>query len=572
MDLIIDTVDDLLRTEARSISIDEWLKQKNPKKISEAIEDLRSIKTLEERGYYDKLKSRYPQLRRYFSRFCNLPFQAEVGGKVMLEGIKIFKKMDTDPTLSGLNEVISNRFISEKLRKTLKNEDGEIPRSYCEMLFALEMKEAIRAGQVHLPQSRKNVSFWSMIYDPKVWKQDRDRLYVEVSLSPSPYEFLDSLTRQYDEVISDFISKLSENPYVDLVDGSFKLGKVESNQEEVESAKVFLESSLPKIRIEDLLLGVNKKCGFLKEFKPLPGYDARVSDKHEKILLAALVAHGTNLGIAAMGNSTKGITQEDLSSVSHYFIRESTIKAANAVIVDYYQSLPLSQTWGDGNTSSSDGQRFGVQKSSLLASFYPRYFGYYDRAVTVYTHTSDQYSVFHTNVISCGVREAVYLLDGLLENNTDLRPTSHFTDSHGYTEHLFALCHLLGFSFMPRIKDLSDQKIYKVHREKDYGNEMENLFSGWIDLGLIQEQWDLIVRIVASLRDKTSPAHLIVGKLARSMPGDRLAKAITQLGRLVKTIFIFRYLSDDSLRKQIQKQLNRGEARHHLAKWLLFAN
>jgi TnpA family transposase len=261
-----------------------------------------------------------------------------------------------------------------------------------------------------------------------------------------------------------------------------------------------------------------------------------------------------------------------LSNVSRYFIRESTIKAANAVIVDYHHSLPLTQVWGDGSSSSSDGQRFGVQKSSLLASFYPRYFGHYDRAVTVYTHTSDQHSVFHTDVISCGVREAVYVLDGLLENTTALRPQAHFTDTHGYTEHLFALCHLLGFSFMPRIKDLSDQRLYKLDRKINYGPNTEKLFSGWIDLEVIQEQWDSIVRIIASLKDKTAPAHLIIGKLARALPADRLAKAIMQLGRMVKTIFIFRYLSDESLRQKIQKQLNRGEARHQLAKWLFFAN
>jgi TnpA family transposase len=56
-------------------------------------------------------------------------------------------------------------------------------------------------------------------------------------------------------------------------------------------------------------------------------------------------------------------------------------------------------------------QRFGIQKHSLLASFCPRYFGYYDRAVSVYTHISDQFSVFGTRVISCAPREALYAAD-----------------------------------------------------------------------------------------------------------------------------------------------------------------
>ena len=111
-------------------------------------------------------------------------------------------------------------------------------------------------------------------------------------------------------------------------------------------------------------------------------------------LFAALVAHGTNLGVATMAQSTEGVTMDMLQHVSRWFLREETLKAANRVVVDYHHRLALSSVGGAGTASSSDGQRFRVDASSLLASFYPRYFGYYERAITVYTHVSDQYSVF----------------------------------------------------------------------------------------------------------------------------------------------------------------------------------
>jgi TnpA family transposase len=87
---------------------------------------------------------------------------------------------------------------------------------------------------------------------------------------------------------------------------------------------------------------------------------------------------------------------------------------------------------------------------------------YYERAVTLYTHSSAQYSVFGTRAISCSAREALYVLDGLLENDTILRPHEHSTDTHGFTEQLFGLCYLLGYSFMPRLRDLGDQQLYRV--------------------------------------------------------------------------------------------------------------
>jgi TnpA family transposase len=181
-----------------------------------------------------------------------------------------------------------------------------------------------------------------------------------------------------------------------------------------------------------LLQQIDRLCGFTRELRPLSGYEPRVSNLYQT-LLGALIAHGTNLGVVGMAHSVEGMTVDMLQYVSQMFLTETTLKAANAILVDYHHRLALSSIYGTGIASSSDGQRFGIQASSLLASFYPRYFGYYERAITIYTHTSDQYSVFGTRVISCSPREALYVLDGLLENDTILRPREHYTDTHGFT-------------------------------------------------------------------------------------------------------------------------------------------
>ena len=572
IETVVSALDTILdKNVDQTQTIGDWLKQSDQGKLSEAVEALRFLKTIEARGYYDHLKARYSHFRRYFPRFCELPFKAEVGGSAILSSVELLREMNKTPS-EGLGDSVAEKFLNPNQRSILRNRHGNVPRAYAEILFALEMKDALRAGLLHLPESRKNVSFWNMIYNPKTWEQEREQSCSDLKLSSASQGIITRLKTEFNDAVSTFAKGLPENTFAKIVDDKLKLSRMEGMGSEFNAAKGFLESTLPKIRIEDALLNLHRRSGFLSEFKPLAGYDARPSGKHERTLLAALIAHGTNLGIAAMGNSTKGITIDELSHVSRWFIRESTIRAANAVIVDYHHGMRLSKTWGDGTSSSSDGQRFGVQQSSLLATFYPRYFGHYDRAVTVYTHTSDQYSVFHTDVVSCAAREAVFVLDGLLENSTSLRPQAHFTDTHGYTEHLFALCYLLGFSFMPRIKDLSSQQIYKIGTDLDCCTDFKDIFSGRIDLGLIEEQWDSIVRIAASLKGKTAPAHLIVGRLSKAPSADRLAKAITQLGRAVKTIFIFRYLADESLRRRIHKQLNRGEARHQLAKHLFFAN
>jgi len=124
---------------------------------------------------------------------------------------------------------------------------------------------------------------------------------------------------------------------------------------------------------------------------------------------------------------------------------------------------------------------------------------------------------------------------------------------------------------MPRIRDLKDQQLYRVDRSHDYG-VFSPLLSKTVDLNLIEEQWEEMIRVAISLKKRTTPAHLIVQRLTNSYPADRLSKAFTSLGRILKTLYILRYLTDPSLRQTVQLQLNKGEYRHKLPRRVFFAD
>lgn len=309
---------------------------------------------------------------------------------------------------------------------------------------------------------------------------------------------------------------------------------------------------------------------FSKHFTPQKGFaqKTRIPRQH---LYAALLAHATNMGLYGMAHSIEGIVLEELRHASRWLIYDDTLKAANIHLVNKHYKLPITRIYGTGHRSGSDAQRYGIRVSSLLAAFYPRHFGYYDKAISIYTHISDIYSVFSTMVISCGVREALYVLTGLLNHDSLLNPEFHCTDTHGFTHHIFALCYLLGFSFQPRLKDLASQQLFKLDKDFYYG-EIDSLFTETADIQLIGEQWDNFVRIAASLKKRDYPTHLIVDKLARRTDTDRTAKALVELGKIVKTIFVLRYISDSKFRHTIQLQLNRGEHRHALAQHVFFAD
>src|SRR5712691_6942789 len=123
---------------------------------------------------------------------------------------------------------------------------------------------------------------------------------------------------------------------------------------------------------------------------------------------------------------------------------------------------------------------------------------------------------------------------------------------------------------MPRL-NVSKQLLYKLDRTQHYG-ALDEVIRGTVDTALIREQWDQLVRLAASLRNRTAPAHVVLRRLASSAPSDRLAKALTALGWALRSLYLLRYIHEEDLRSRMQLQLNRGEGRHQLARRLFFAN
>jgi TnpA family transposase len=403
------------------------------------------------------------------------------------------------------------------------------------------------------------------------WQEVRTSAFDDL-LQPQKHEARAVLTQQFHEASDLAKQRFASDDFAEIQDGKLKLKRYDkiALPPSVPLLQKVIESRLPSIRIEQLLMEVDRLTGFSRHFTPVQGHQSRPPHFY-KTLMAALISQATNLGVVSMSASVKDITVDMLRHVLHDFVREETLTAANAEIVNRHHELPLSAVHGTGTLSSSDAQRFGIRASSLLASYYPRYYGYYEKAIGIYTHISDQYSVFSTKVISCSPREALYVLDGLLENNTILKIREHTTDTHGFTENIFALCHLLGFYFMPRIRDLKDQQLYRVDRFVDYG-VFTPLLTKTADLNIVEEQWEEMIRVALSLKQRTAPAHVVVQRLTNSFPSDRLSKAFTNLGRIIKTQYILRYLTDLELRQTVQLQLNKGEYRHKLPRRIFFAD
>lgn len=188
---------------------------------------------------------------------------------------------------------------------------------------------------------------------------------------------------------------------------------------------------------------------------------------------------------------------------------------------------------------------------------------------TIYRFTSDQFSSYYSKIINTNSRDATHVLDGLLNNDTDLNIEEHYTDTAGYTDQVFALTYLLGFRFAPRIRDLSDVKLFTLNRCDKFSN-LDGILKGKINEKIIKDNYDEVLRLASSIKEGTVTSSLIISKLASYSRQNSLATALREMGKIEKTIFILDYISSEELRRKIQKGLNKGEAMNGLARAIFF--
>lgn len=285
-------------------------------------------------------------------------------------------------------------------------------------------------------------------------------------------------------------------------------------------------------------------------------------------MLTAILADATNLGKARMAEATQTYTADRLTWLEDWYIRPSNYTRALALIVQRQGEIPLTLQWGTGRTSSSDGQAFPIAfRKPVLAQTNAKY----GRAPVVmfYTHVSDCYTPFYAQAISSTVRDATYVLDGLLHHQTHLEIEEHYTDTSGYTDHIFALCHLLGFRFAPRLRNLAAHRLFSFEKPSQY-EDLKPLLGGRVQTRTIREHWDEIARLVTSLRRGTVRPSLLVSKLAGHPRQNHLYIALREIGRIERSLFTLEWLQNPELRRRATVGLNKGEAHHTLQRAIRF--
>jgi TnpA family transposase len=446
--------------------------------------------------------------------------------------------------------------------------DGGIDRKAYELCALSELRDRLRAGDVWVDGSRQYQDFENYFIPKPTFEilKGEGPLPLEIETEFECYleDRRTILSRELDEVAA--LATARKLTDVDLSGGELKITPLRNAvPEEAITLRDAAYDLLPHTKITDVLLEVDRWTGLAACFTH---QRSGRPPENKEALLTAILADAINLGLTSMADACRGATLRQLAWAYDWHIREETYAAALAQLIDFHRALPLARLWGNGATSSSDGQYYRAGgHGEALGDINARHGN--EPGVAFYTHISDQFGPYYTKVIAAAASEAPHVLDGLLYHQTGLGIEEHYTDTGGVTDHVFGLCPLLGFRFAPRIRDLKDRRLY-LFRGQSAPPIFAPLIGGYVDHDHISAHWDDVLRLGTSIRAGTVTASTALKKLSAYPRQNGLAVALRELGRIERTLFTLEWLKSADLRRRTNAGLNKGEARNALARAVFF--
>jgi TnpA family transposase len=305
----------------------------------------------------------------------------------------------------------------------------------------------------------------------------------------------------------------------------------------------------------DVLTETALQTGFLDEFRTSGDRVILDSETLKRRLILCLYGLGTNTGLKRISAATDGVSYAELLHVRQRFLYKEALRRSTALVTNAILAVRDPSIWGEGTAScASDSKKFGAWDQNLMTEWHIRYNG---RGVMIYWHVEKRAACINSQLKRCSSSEVAAMIEGVLRHCTDAEIRSQYVDSHGQSEVAFAFCRLLGFELAPRLKAIARQRLYLPAAE--LRAELPNLTSiltKVIDWEQIERQYDEMIKYTAALRHGTADPEAILRRFARSSVQHPTYAALAELGRAVKTIFLCRYLAEESFRREINEGLN----------------
>ena len=571
---------------------------KNPQhneflKLVPAVEKLykESTKAQENKLLYQAMteKSRAFQIR-IAEMLRHVEFTATEPDDKVLLALKYYQKKQ-----GILNPNAPVEFLNREERKQIKEGSNSFNEPLYKVLLAKYVHKSLKSCKINVGVSQQFKPFEDYMIPQDEWKKSKESLMERAGITYlKEWENIrknleDNLSSQFKQTF-DTINK-GLNPFVKKRKNN-TLQFITPKKQATIASTVDLYPSDLYVPIFKLLHTVNLHTEFTKKLTHKME-EHRRDIMPNRINFATIISWGCNLGIGLMAKKTKNITLAALEKTSNWHITAKNLLEANEAIVDLMDSMPINAVFKEDENllrSASDGQKFMMAINSIHANYSSKYFGK-EKGIIIYSFLSEHYPLTYTTTFSAGDFEAWFIIDGLLhyqpvltqnpkkkertmkegenqENEEDDMETNrlHSTDQHGISFINSALCYLMKIEFQPRFKQIHKVKLYgmdamPITQQIDYQINAGNN----VNIKIIEEQWDNILRLITTLKLKHITPSVLLKRLTSYSNKHPLNIALQELGKLVQTIFVLKYMHLEDLRRIINHQLTQIESLHQLS-------
>ena len=320
----------------------------------------------------------------------------------------------------------------------------------------------------------------------------------------------------------------------------------------------------PMTSLLDVLKEADLRIGFTDSFPTAAARQTLPADEVSRRLLLALYGMGTNIGLRAIAAGPHHVSYRELLYIRQRFIHKNAVRAAT-------NRIRLAEIWGVSSSScASDSTQLASWDQNLMTEWHQRYRG---RGVMIDWHVDAKATCIHSQLKQVSSSEVAAMIEGVLHHGPVLEIDRQFVDTHGQSIVGFAFCHLLGFELMPRFKTIAHQKLIRAvpKAERSY-THIEPLFAPKpINWALIAQHYDAMIKLASALKHRTATPETILRRFVRGQSHPVFA-ALLELGKVAKTLFLYRYLHDRDLQREIHSGLNVIELWNGVNDFIFFGN
>ena len=456
--------------------------------------------------------------------------------------------------LDGVVKSADRAFVVDKDR------DGNerVNRINYEISALQALREKLRCREIWVPGSGK---FQNPDTDlPADFPAERSAYYAALQLPEDVEVFISRTTQELAQELESLDKSILGNAFVQIQDkqeGRICLSPLPAQPKplQLEALKTEVNHRWPLTGLLDMFKEADLRIGFTELFKSPTPRENLDRETLQRRLLLCLYGLGTNAGIKSMCAGDHGESYKDLLHVHRRYITRDHLRNAITRVVNASLLARTPAFWGEGTTAcASDSKKFGSWDQNLMTEWHVRYRG---PGVMIYWHVERKALCVHSQLKTCSSSEVASMLQGVIHHNTEMTVEKNYVDSHGQSEVAFAFCALLGFDLLPRLKGLHRQKLSRPEsgQSDDYPN-LQPVLTKAINWELIRQQYDEMVKYTTALKLGTADAETILRRFTRNNIQHPTYKALLELGKARKTIFLCRYLNSEALRREIQEGLN----------------